>query len=246
MFKRLKEDIDSVFGRDPAVRSRIEVFFCYPGFHVLRFYHLAHWLWTHGFRLLGRFVSHVGRVLTGIEIHPGAEIGRRFFIDHGMGVVIGETAVIGDDVTLYHGVTLGGVTWSPGKRHPTIEDGVVIGAGAQVLGPITIGKNASIGANAVVLKDVPPETTMVGVAARPATRSADKRGESERFPAYGTPSPNLSDPMSRSIEALLDEISLLKARVEQLEREPGSSEGEDVPPSHDEGEPQEDRPSGTC
>lgn len=245
MFKRLKEDIDSVFGRDPAVRSRIEVFFCYPGFHALRFYRLGHWLWTHGFRLLGRFVSHVGRVLTGIEIHPGAEIGHRFFIDHGMGVVIGETAVIGDDVTLYHGVTLGGVTWSPGKRHPTIEDGVVIGAGAQVLGPITVGKNARIGANAVVLKDVPPETTMVGVAARPATRSADKREERERFPAYGTPSPNLSDPMSRSIEALLDEISLLKARVEQLEREPGGSKGEDVP-SHDEGEPQEDRASGTC
>ena len=152
MFKRIWEDIGCVFGRDPAVRSRIEVFFCYPGFHALLFYHVSHWLWQSGFRLLGRFVSHVGRIVTGFEIHPGARIGRRLFIDHGMGVVIGETSVIGDDVTLYHQVTLGGVTWSPGKRHPTVGDGVVVGAGAQVLGPITVGRDARIGANAVVLK----------------------------------------------------------------------------------------------
>ena len=174
MFKRIREDIGCVFGRDPAVRSKIEVFFCYPGFHALLFYHVAHLLWESGFCLLGRFVSHVGRMVTGIEIHPGARIGRRFFIDHGMGVVIGETSVIGDDVTLYHQVTLGGVTWSPGKRHPTVGDGVVVGAGAQVLGPITVGRDARIGANAVVLKDVPPGATMVGIPARAA--GAD-RGE---------------------------------------------------------------------
>ena len=175
MFKRIWEDIGCVFGRDPAVRSRIEVFFCYPGFHALLFYHVSHWLWQSGFRLLGRFVSHVGRMVTGIEIHPGAQIGRRLFIDHGMGVVIGETSVIGDDVTLYHHVTLGGVTWSPGKRHPTVGDGVVMGAGAQVLGPITVGRDARIGANAVVLKDVPPGATMVGIPARVAGPTAAKQ-----------------------------------------------------------------------
>ena len=161
MFKRIKEDLDCVFGRDPAVRSRPEIIFCYPGFHALVFYRLANWLWSKRIFLLARFVSHIGRVLTGIEIHPGATIGRRFFIDHGMGVVIGETAIIGDDVTLYHGVTLGGVTWAPGKRHPTLQNEVVVGAGAQVLGPITVGRGARIGANAVVLKDVPDGATMV-------------------------------------------------------------------------------------
>jgi serine O-acetyltransferase len=217
MFKRIKEDMDSVFGRDPAVRSRIEIFFCYPGFHALLFYRLANWLWRWRWRLLGRFVSHLGRMFTGIEIHPGATIGRRFFIDHGMGVVIGETAVIGDNVTLYHGVTLGGVTWAPGKRHPTLEDDVVVGAGAQVLGPITVGKGARVGANAVVLKDVPAGATMVGIAARPAARSQPSAAEQGGFAAYGTPSPNVADPMSRSIEGLLEEITRLRTRVEQLE-----------------------------
>jgi serine O-acetyltransferase len=217
MFKRIREDIDSVFGRDPAVRSRIEVFFCYPGFHALLFYHVAHWLWENGFRLLGRFVSHVGRVLTGIEIHPGAQIGRRFFIDHGMGVVIGETSVIGDDVTLYHGVTLGGVTWSPGKRHPTVGDGVVMGAGAQVLGPITVGRDARIGANAVVLKDVPPGATMVGIPARAAGPSAAKK-DTQTFDAYGTPSPDIADPTTRTVEQLLAEVGALRGRLDDLER----------------------------
>ena len=217
MFKRIREDMDSVFGRDPAVRSRAEIFFCYPGFHALQFYHLGNWLWRHRLRLLGRFVSHLGRMFTGVEIHPGASIGRRFFIDHGMGVVIGETAVIGDDVTLYHGVTLGGVTWAPGKRHPTLEDNVVVGAGAQVLGPITIGRGARVGANAVVLKDVPAGATMVGVAARPAAHTPKEMSEQGGFAAYGTPSPNVADPMSRSIEGLLDELGRLRARLEQLE-----------------------------
>ena len=217
MFKRIREDIGCVFGRDPAVRSRIEVFFCYPGFHALLFYHVAHWLWENGFRLLGRFVSHVGRMVTGIEIHPGVQIGRRFFIDHGMGVVIGETSVIGDDVTLYHGVTLGGVTWSPGKRHPTLGDGVVIGAGAQVLGPITVGRDARIGANAVVLKDVPPGATMVGIPARAAGPTAAKTGAAT-FDAYGTPSPDIADPTTRAVEQLLAEVGTLRSRLEELER----------------------------
>jgi len=236
MFKRIKEDMDSVFGRDPAVRSRLEVFFCYPGFHALLFYRLANWLWCKRVRLLGRFVSHLGRVFTGIEIHPGAMIGRRFFIDHGMGVVIGETAIIGDNVTLYHGVTLGGVTWAPGKRHPTLADDVVVGAGAQVLGPITIGEGARVGANAVVLKDVPPGAAMVGIAARPAARSAQATIEQSGFAAYGTPSPNVADPMSRSIEGLLEELTRLRTRIEQLEKEKSgdsaqrvtSEEAEDV------------------
>ena len=217
MFKRIWEDIGCVFGRDPAVRSRIEVFFCYPGFHALLFYHVSHWLWQSGFRLLGRFVSHVGRMVTGIEIHPGARIGRRLFIDHGMGVVIGETSVIGDDVTLYHQVTLGGVTWSPGKRHPTVGDGVVVGAGAQVLGPITVGRDARIGANAVVLKDVPPGATMVGIPARAAGPSPAK-AEASSFDAYGTPSPDIADPTTRAVDRLLDEVRTLRDRVEELEQ----------------------------
>ena len=217
MFKRIWEDIGCVFGRDPAVRSRIEVFFCYPGFHALLFYHVSHWLWQSGFRLLGRFVSHVGRMVTGIEIHPGAQIGRRLFIDHGMGVVIGETSVIGDDVTLYHQVTLGGVTWSPGKRHPTVGDGVVVGAGAQVLGPITVGRDARIGANAVVLKDVPPGATMVGIPARAAGPTAAKQ-EASQFDAYGTPSPDIADPTTRAVDKLLAEVRTLRDRVEELEQ----------------------------
>ena len=170
MFKRINEDIECIFGRDPAVRSKLEVVLCYPGFHAIQFYRLANFFWNLRLRLFGRFVSNLGRWLTGVEIHPGAKIGRRFFIDHGMGVVVGETAEIGDDVTLYHGVTLGGVSWSPGKRHPTLEDNVVVGSGAQILGPITIGKNSLIGANAVVTKNVPEKSIMVGI---PATRVGD-------------------------------------------------------------------------
>ena len=227
MFKRIREDIGCVFGRDPAVRSRIEVFFCYPGFHALLFYHVSHRLWQGGFRLLGRFVSHVGRMVTGIEIHPGAQIGRRFFIDHGMGVVIGETSVIGDDVTLYHQVTLGGVTWSPGKRHPTLGDGVVIGAGAQVLGPITVGRDARIGANAVVLKDVPPGATMVGIPARAAGPTEAKK-DAQAFDAYGTPSPDIADPTTRSVEQLLAEVGALRSRLEALEEASAAPAGGDA------------------
>ena len=234
MFKRIWEDIGCVFGRDPAVRSRIEVFFCYPGFHALLFYHVSHWLWRSGFRLLGRFVSHVGRMVTGIEIHPGARIGRRLFIDHGMGVVIGETSVIGDDVTLYLQVTLGGVTWSPGKRHPTVGDGVVVGAGAQVLGPITVGRDARIGANAVVLKDVPPGATMVGIPAR-AAGPAPAKAEASSFDAYGTPSPDIADPTTRTVDKLLSEVRTLRDRVEELEQA-AAAEPEAAPSSDDDSE----------
>ncbi len=224
MFKRLREEIDVVFGRDPAVRSRIEVALCYPGFHAYVFYRISHAAWRRGWHLLGRFVSHLGRMATGIEIHPGAAIGRRFFIDHGMGVVIGETAEIGDDVTLYHGVTLGGIAPSidaesqaDQKRHPTLEDGVIVGSGAQVLGPITVGAGARVGANAVVVKDVPPGVTVVGIPARVAGGRDETRPP--RFAAYGTPSPDLPDPVSRSIDGLLEHVGTLSARIEVLERE---------------------------
>jgi serine O-acetyltransferase len=162
LFKTLRQDIKSVFDRDPAARSTLEIIFCYPGLHAIWGHHLSHWLWMHQFKFLARVLSHITRGLTGIEIHPGARIGRRFFIDHGMGVVIGETAEVGDCVTIYHGVTLGGTTLSKGKRHPTLENNVVVGAGAKVLGAITIGENSRIGANAVVVKSVPPNSC-VGV-----------------------------------------------------------------------------------
>ena len=166
MFKHLREDIAVVFERDPAARSTWEILTTYPGVHALIFHRLSHWLWKHGLKWLARLNSHIARWLTGIEIHPGATIGHRVFIDHGMGVVVGETAEIGDDSTLYHGVTLGGTSWNKGKRHPTLGKGVVIGAGAKVLGPILIGDNAKIGSNAVVVKDVPPGATAVGMPAR--------------------------------------------------------------------------------
>src|SRR5512134_2822762 len=157
MFARMKEEIAVVFERDPAARNTWEVVTCYPGFHAMLVHRLSHKLWGAGLKWLGRFVSHIGRWLTGIEIHPGAQIGRRFFIDHGMGVVIGQTAEIGDDCTLYHGVTLGGTSWNKGKRHPTLGKGVVVGAGAKVLGPVRVNDGARIGSNSVVLKDVPAD-----------------------------------------------------------------------------------------
>ena len=166
MFSRIREDIRCVFDRDPAARSVFEVITCYPGFHALQLHRVNHWLWLAGLRWLGRLGSHITRFLTGIEIHPGAVIGRRVFIDHGMGVVIGETAEIGDGCTLYHGVTLGGVSWNQGKRHPTLGKGVVIGAGAKILGNIRIGHCARVAAGSVVLKDVPPNTTVAGVPAK--------------------------------------------------------------------------------
>ncbi len=214
---RLKEDIGAIMERDPAARSRREVVLCYPGFHAVLLHRLAHAAWRRGWLLVGRSISHFGRFVTGIEIHPGARIGRRLFIDHGMGCLIGETAEIGDDVTLYHGVTLGGVSLEKEKRHPTLEDGVIVGAGAQVLGPITIGARARIGAHAVVLKDVAPGVTMVGIPARQALPR--KRVGEDVFRAYGTTDGGIPDPMGKALEGLLGEIENHRLRLEALEEE---------------------------
>ena len=223
---RLNEDVDAIMERDPAARSRIEVVLCYPGFHARLFYMLAHAAWRRRMRVLGRLISHVGRVLTGIEIHPGARLGRRLFIDHGMSCVIGETADVGDDVTLYHGVTLGGVALAREKRHPTLGDGVIVGSGAQVLGPLTVGKGARIGANAVVLEDVPAGVTMVGIPARQVQRRG--RGADARdFRAYGTPDGKTADPTLKALEALSAEIARLRARLEILE----AADAEAEPPA---------------
>jgi serine O-acetyltransferase len=171
MLATIREDVQSVLERDPAARNWLEVLLCYPGLHAIWIYRAAHRLWRADFKLVARLLSQFGRWLTGIEIHPGATIGRRLFIDHGMGVVIGETAELGDDITIYHGVTLGGVSLNPGKRHPTIEDDVVIGAGAKVLGAIRVGRDTRIGANAVVVKDIQPGMVVVGVPGKPVERS---------------------------------------------------------------------------
>jgi serine O-acetyltransferase len=218
VLKNLRDEIDTVLKHDPAARSALEVVLCYPGFHALLFYRLAHWLWLRRWLVLGRFVSHLGRMLTGIEIHPAARVGHRFFIDHGMGVVIGETAEIGDDVTLYQGVTLGGTSLNRGKRHPTLEDGVIIGAGAKVLGGFTVGKGARVGANAVVLSEVPAGATMVGIPAKPIGAQAQARPVSEFLP-YGTPCDEIPDPVARALSGLLDEVSTLRARIGELERQ---------------------------
>lgn len=219
MFSRLREDISCVFERDPAARSTWEVLTCYPGVHALILHRFAHVCWSAGLKWLGRFVSHFARWLTGIEIHPGATIGRRFFIDHGMGVVIGETAEIGDDVTLYHGVTLGGTSWNKGKRHPTLGDGVVVGAGAKVLGPITVHAGGKVGSNAVVVKDVPPGATAVGIPARIIEESgAQKREEAAArmgFSAYAVTGGD-DDPLSKALNGLLDHGAAMDARVEAL------------------------------
>jgi serine O-acetyltransferase len=219
MFAHLREDIACVFERDPAARSTWEVLTCYPGIHVLLVHRLSHWLWHARLRWLARFISHLGRWLTGIEIHPGATIGRRVFIDHGMGVVIGETAVIGDDCTLYHGVTLGGTSWSKGKRHPTLLRGVVIGAGAKVLGPITLGEGAKVGSNAVVVRDVPPGATAVGIPARivEAGRDSAREEQAEKmgFSAYAI-SQTEDDPLAKAIHGLLDHAVETDRRLECL------------------------------
>ena len=229
IFKRLREDIKSFKARDPAARSALEIMLCYPGFHALLFYRLSHWLWGLKVRQAARFISHVGKILTGIEIHPGAQIGRRFVIDHGTGVVIGETSIVGDDVTLYHAVTLGGI--SPAvdsgsqvgvKRHPTIMDGAIIGSGAAILGPITIGKGARVGSNSVVTKDVPASVTAVGIPAQ-VIMPRDKR-KAREFQAYGTPIGGSPDPVLQSIDSLRGQVSALMERVEELETQLQASE----------------------
>ncbi|HNQ57895.1 MAG TPA: serine O-acetyltransferase [Candidatus Desulfobacillus denitrificans] len=219
MFRRLREDIACVFDRDPAARNTWEVLTCYPGLHALIFHRVSHWLWGHGLKWLARLNSHFARWLTGIEIHPGATIGRRFFIDHGMGVVIGETAVIHDDCTLYHGVTLGGTSWNKGKRHPTLERGVVIGAGAKVLGPITLGEGAKVGSNAVVVRDVPARSTAVGIPARIVEDRSEIAREIKAgqmgFSAYAV-TRNEDDPLSQAIHGLLDHAVETDRRLDML------------------------------
>jgi serine O-acetyltransferase len=229
LFKNLRDEIDATLARDPAARSWLEVVLCYPGFQALLFYRMAHWLWQRRWRLAGRFVSHIGRCATGIEIHPGATIGHRLFIDHGMGVVIGETAEIGNDCTLYDGVTLGGTRptkeQQSQKRHPTIGNDVIIGAGAKVLGPLTVGNGSRIGAAAVVLKEVPPGATMVGNPARQVVRrSSEAAAERPIFQPYGV-DPDIPDPIARALNALLDEVTTLRARIGELEHERETAPG---------------------
>jgi serine O-acetyltransferase len=222
IFKRIAEEVDATMARDPAARSRLMVILAYPCFYAVLLHRLAHRIYKAGFYTPARMISQLSRFLTGIEINPGAQIGRRLFIDHGMGVVIGETAIVGDDVTLYHDVTLGGISPSINsssqvnvKRHPTLEDGVIVGAGAQILGDIVVGKNARVGANAVVVKDVPPGVAVVGIPAR----IVKPKDPCTDFDAYGIPGRDLPDPVSRALDGLLDQISRLQARVSTLEAE---------------------------
>lgn len=219
MFDQIKEDISVVFERDPAARTHWEIITTYPGVHALIIHRFSHWVWRKRFFWIARFISHIARWLTGIEIHPGATIGRRVFIDHGMGVVIGETAIIHDDCTLYHGVTLGGTSWNKGKRHPTLEQGVVIGAGAKILGPITIGTGAKIGSNAVVVKDVPAGATAVGIPARildgEVSKQRDEMAEKIGFSAYAV-SDNQNDPMTKAIHALLDHATAQDLKLQEV------------------------------
>ena len=217
MIKTLKDDINAVVERDPAARSAFEVLLCYPGLHAVLFHRITHKLWLRGWTVTARWLSQVARWLTGIEIHPGATIGKRLLIDHGMGVVIGETAEIGDNVTLYQGVTLGGVSLDAGKRHPTLEDDVIVGAGAAVLGPFTVGKAARVGSNAVVLKAVEPGTTVVGVPAMPTGPQEVNEFEQDCFPAYGTLPGAAVDPVARSLDRLQGEMQRLTAKVAELE-----------------------------
>lgn len=209
IFKTLREEINTIFERDPAARSVIEIIFCYPGFHAILFYRIANFLWRKKFYFLGRFVSHLGRFFTGIEIHPGAKIGKNFFIDHGMGVVIGETAEIGDNVTMYHGVTLGGVSLNKGKRHPTIGNNVVIGSGAKILGPFKVGDNSKIGSNSVVVKEVPPNSTVVGIPGRIV--SGDKKVDFDHS--------NLPDPVAKAIECIIDRVVILEKDVSKIKED---------------------------
>jgi len=218
IFKNLRDDVANVLRLDPAARSTLEVVLCYPGFHALLMHRLAHFLWRHGWLVLGRFISTVARSVTGIEIHPGAKIGRRFFIDHGVGVVIGETAEIGDDVTLYQGVTLGGTSLSRGKRHPTLGDGVIVGAGAKVLGAFTVGKGARVGANAVVLTEVPPGVSVAGIPAK-IIGERPKPEKVQEFLPYGTPCDDTPDPIACQLSVLHGEVARLRARLAALEDE---------------------------
>lgn len=230
MFKMLRQEISAIMERDPAARSGFEVMLCYSGFHSIVMHRIAHKAWNAGWRVSARALSQFNRFITGIEIHPGARIGERFFIDHGMGVVIGETAEIGNGVTLYQDVTLGGVAPSVDshlqrdqKRHPTLLDGVIVGSGAQVLGPITVGIDARVGANAVITKDVPAGATVVGIPGR--IIQSRRNIQNEGFAPYGTPLGDLPDPIVRAIEGLMERVSVLQARVEELEARTKEQDG---------------------
>ena len=221
LWATLKEDLDCVFQRDPAARSTLEVLTTYPGVHAILAHRLSHRLWLAGWRFMARFLSFLGRTLTNVDIHPGATIGRRFFIDHGAGVVIGETAEVGDDVTLYHGVTLGGTSWNKGKRHPTLANGVVVGAGAKILGPISIGERVRVGANSVVVKDVPADRTVVGVPGRIVdTRAGSQRPENGISLDHNL----LPDPVAKSIACLIERIETLEEELAEVRNEPPPSD----------------------
>lgn len=224
MFSRIREDIKSVFDRDPAARNKLEVLFNYPGLHAVWIHRISNKLWRMRLNWLARFVSNISRFITGIEIHPGAILGRRVFIDHGMGVVIGETAILGDDVTLYHGVTLGGTSWKAGQRHPTLANKVVIGAGAKVLGPIQIGENARVGSNSVVIKDVPDNATCIGVPGRiilAKPEESQRNGKREEiakkygFDAYAISDDN-PDPVANALGIMLEHVHLMDKKVDEM------------------------------
>jgi serine O-acetyltransferase len=236
LWAMIREDVACVKARDPAARFTLEIWLTYPGVHAIVWHRLAHALWGRGHRFAGRFLSWLGRFLTNVDIHPGATVGRRFFIDHGAGVVVGETAEIGDDVTLYHGVTLGGVSWRAGKRHPTLENGVLVGAGAKILGPIRVGAGARIGANSVVIEDVPPEMTVVGIPGRIVRGAEHRRLVAGRIDLDHHLMP---DPVGEAIATLVDRIDFLEMRLSRLAgvREP-SVEFEILPePARPEAEP---------
>lgn len=223
MFNTIKNDIKIVFDRDPAARNSIEILMVCPGLHAILLHRLTHWLWQKKLQLLARLLAHASRFLTGIEIHPAAVIGQGFFIDHGMGIVIGETSEIGDNCSIYHGVTLGGTSWNKGKRHPTLADNVVIGAGAKLLGPITIGEGAHVGSNAVVVKNVPSGSTVVGIPGHITTKARNKTdrdtvAENVGFDAYAAA--DMPDPVSNAINGVLDQLSEIQKKIEKLENKP--------------------------
>lgn len=210
VFRTLYEDIKTVLDRDPAARNALEVFFCYSGFHALTMHRVSHWLWCHKLKSLARFNAMLARFFTGVEIHPAAKIGRRFFIDHGMGVVIGETAEVGDDVTIYHGVTLGGVSLKKEKRHPTVGNNVIIGAGAKVLGPFKVGDRVRIGANSVVLHEVPDDATVVGVPGRIT-------GDSKRQDMFNHT--ELPDPVANAFNCIIDRIVEMEKEIQTIKKD---------------------------
>ena len=223
LFSLLREDLHCVFERDPAARSTLEVLTTYPGVHAVMFHRFSHRLWRRGLRFPARLLSFLGRTFTNVDIHPGATIGRRFFIDHGACVVIGETAEVGDDVTLYHGVTLGGTSWNKGKRHPTLKDGVVVGAGAKILGPIVIGERVRVGANSVVVKDAPADCTVVGVPGRVVEQ---RLSLNRTIPVLGLDHNQMPDPVARSIQCLVDRIDALEGELRELRHEPAPDHSE--------------------